>query len=547
MKPTRRAVVRSLVGSAAVALVDGRGRAAAGAPPIVVDIHCHVFNGADLPITGFLAHFIPGLSDVSRELTPVPESIVRFAIGQIHQGFINRVAPDVAGERAYLAELAAANGGRGALAAPVGFIADPGIQATYQRALSLIADQLGGLPLLHPDPAKVRATLDRVARVLYLVSHERARIAATMATTYPEVSLFTPLLVDYDAWSDDKPAVPLRDQIDIHAEVARASMRDRIGRVGARFHPFVAFDPLREARAQASTIGGPGYRPYGDARVFVPGARYQPAVISPPAAARLPPHPEATAGGIALARYAIETAGFIGCKLYPPVGFAPLDNEHLLGDAQLGKRLDTALRAFYAYCEAEEVPITAHASAGNEYGLGFRALVAPSRWEPVLREFPRLRLNLGHFGQDEGIDAKLGAAAPAAWIRQAAALMAAYPNVYADLSNSPLVYDEGYATRFLGWLDEIFRRYPAAKQRVMYGSDYWLSRLDPGADDAVKRFTAKLTARFGAAACADVMGTNALRFLGMLDDQGRKPAQGRNRARLRRFYGGLPQPAWLGD
>jgi predicted TIM-barrel fold metal-dependent hydrolase len=253
------------------------------------------------------------------------------------------------------------------------------------------------------------------------------------------------------------------------------------------------------------------------------------------------------AGAIALARYAIETAGFIGCKLYPPVGFAPLDNEHLLPDGPLGKQLDTALRAFYAYCEAEEVPITAHASAGNEYGLGFRELVAPSRWAPVLREFPRLRLNLGHFGQDEGIDPRLGGASPAAWIRQGAALMAGYPNVYADLSNSPLVYDDGYATRFMGWLDDVFKQVPVVRKRVMYGSDFWLSRLDPGADDAVKRFIAKLTGKFGAALCADVMGTNALRFLGLLDDQGRKPPLGRNRARLRRTYGGIPQPAWLGD
>jgi hypothetical protein len=43
------------------------------------------------------------------------------------------------------------------------------------------------------------------------------------------------------------------------------------------------------------------------------------------------------------------------------------------------------------------------------------------------------------------------------------------------------------------------------------------------------------------------MGTNALRFLGLLDDQGRKPPANRNRARLRRFYGALPQPAWLAD
>ena len=134
-----------------------------------------------------------------------------------------------------------------------------------------------------------------------------------------------------------------------------------------------------------------------------------------------------------------------------------------------------------------------------------------------------------------------------AWIRQAAALIAVYPNVYADMSNSPLVYDEDYAKSFVGYLDEIFVKFPAVKRRVMYGSDFWLNRLDPGSDDFVKQFTAKLTAKFGAAVRADIMGTNALRFLGFLDDQGRKPAANRNRARLRRFYGTLPQPAWLAD
>ena len=80
---------------------------AAAATPTVVDIHCHIFNGADLPITGFLAHFIPGLSDVSRELTVVPESIVRKIVGFIHKQIINRTAPDGAAELAYLARLKA--------------------------------------------------------------------------------------------------------------------------------------------------------------------------------------------------------------------------------------------------------------------------------------------------------------------------------------------------------------------------------------------------------------------------------------------------------
>jgi predicted TIM-barrel fold metal-dependent hydrolase len=533
---TRRALLGTGVGAGATALLvrPRRGRAAAASP--IVDVHCHIFNGADLPITGFLAHFIPGLSDVSRELTNVPESIIRKVIGLIHQQIINRVAPGKDDEIAYLKKLKDDN----ATAEPVGWLTDASMLARYDQILNGAAKKLGAIPLLHLDATKLRATLDRVAKLLFLVNHERTRIAATMTSLYPEVTLFTPLLVDYDAWSDDKPRVPLVDQIDVHAEVARASMSDRILRAGVRFHPFVAFDPLREVRANGQAMDKDQYTPYGDERIYTPKVRYQ----CPPVALG---RPVASAGSIALVRYAIESAGFIGCKLYPPVGFAALDNEHLNADANVGRKLDLALQAFFAYCEAEEVPITAHTSAGNEYGLGFRDFVSPARWAPALAKFPRLRVNFGHFGHVEGIDPKQGVKACEAWIRQAAALIAAYPNVYADMSNSPLVYDEEYAKNFLGYLDEILTKFPAVRTRLMYGSDFWLNRLDPGSEDFVKQFVAKLTAKFGAPFCSDVMGTNALRFLGFLDADGHKPAAGRNRARLRKFYGALPQPTWLAD
>jgi predicted TIM-barrel fold metal-dependent hydrolase len=532
---TRRTLLGTGVGAGAGALLARPRRAAAAAAPIV-DVHCHVFNGADLPITGFLARFIPGLSDVSRELTAVPETIVRKVVGFIHEQIINRAAPGKQDELAYLTGLKDNN----RTAQPVGWLTDPAVLARYQQILDAAGAKLGALPLLRLEPAKIAATLDRTARLLFLVNHERARIAATLAAIYPEVSLFTPLLVDYDAWSDDKPRVPLVDQIDVHAEVARAAMADRI-RAGARFHPFVAFDPLREVRANAPTIGRGSYKPYGDDQVYTPGVRYRCPTGAPPA------RPPANAGSIALARYAIESAGFIGCKLYPPVGYTALDNERLNADAEIGKKLDLALQAFFAWCEAEEVPITAHTSAGNEYGLGFRDFVSPARWAPALAKFPRLRVNFGHFGHDEGIDSKAGVKACEAWIRQAAALISAYPNVYADMSNSWLVFDEDYAGKFLGYLEEIFAKFPTVRTRLMYGSDFWLNRLDPGTDSAVKKFTEKLTAKFGAAVCADIMGTNALRFLGFLDAAGNKPAGNRNRARLRKFYGAVPQPAWLAD
>ncbi len=87
-------------------------------------------------------------------------------------------------------------------------------------------------------------------------------------------------------------------------------------------------------------------------------------------------------------------------------------------------------------------------------------------------------------------------------------------------------------------------RHPKVKRRLMYGSDWWLSRLDPDAEQAVARFRAVLGAMLLPSELADVMGRNALRFLGFLDDNNR-PRDARAARRLRAFYAGAALPPWL--
>jgi predicted TIM-barrel fold metal-dependent hydrolase len=123
-------------------------------------------------------------------------------------------------------------------------------------------------------------------------------------------------------------------------------------------------------------------------------------------------------------------------------------------------------------------------------------------------------------------------------------LIERYPNVYADLSNSPLVYDPVYATRLIALLADVIARYPKVRRRLMYGSDWWLSGLDPEAETAVEKFRSTFARLLGPEEVADVMGRNALRFLGFLDDAGR-PRAGMAAARLGRFYGRAPLPPWL--
>jgi predicted TIM-barrel fold metal-dependent hydrolase len=262
-------------------------------------------------------------------------------------------------------------------------------------------------------------------------------------------------------------------------------------------------------------------------------------VVVAPAPPPPPPTPSSTA--LEMVRYAIEAGGFVGVKVYPPVGFAPLDNAHLRAGEALSPKIDDALRALYGYCQAEDVAITTHASASNEYAIGLRELVAPHRWRPVLEAFPALRLNFGHFGHDYGV---VGSDTAQAWIQQAAGLMQRHAHVYADLANSPLVYDDKYAARLIGILRDIVKRFPKVKRRLMYGSDWWLSRLDPEAGRAVERFRSVLGEVFKPDELDDVMGRNALRFLGFLDEDNR-PWSGKAAARLRRFYAGVPAPPWL--
>jgi predicted TIM-barrel fold metal-dependent hydrolase len=490
---------------------------------IDVDVHCHTFCAADLPIVGFVAHYIPGLTDLSRLLSRWPELIVRTLVGAVAT-LPNAAAPT--GEEE-LADLRArlARPGRDAVG-PV-----PPLPPSLLDAL--LTELTRHLPFsVGPEQRRIVA---RYIEALYLVAHPRAMIAASLAQTFPSVALFTPALVDYDAWSEDRAPTPLWTQILVQEAIARLSIGGRIGRPDARFHPFVAFDPRRDVDAgrppPTATTGGVAHA--GGAAGATPPSATPP---SPPSAAR---------PALELVRYAVEVGGFLGVKLYPPVGFAPFDNVRLRAHLPFADRLDGALAALYAYCEAAEVPITTHASAANEYGLGLHTLVAPEHWRPVLERHPNLRLNLGHFGHDYGVAAHGAPRETAgAWIYQAAALIERYPNVYADLSNSPLVYDAAYAARLVALLSDVMARYPKVKRRLMYGSDWWLSSLDPDSEAAVAKFRSTFGILLPPDGVADVMGRNALRFLGFLDDGGR-PRAGAAAARLARFYGPTPAPLWL--
>jgi len=488
----------------------------------MVDVHCHVFNASDLNVSGFVSHILP-----------VPPKLTSWLTDMLANELYKRT--DSAREE--LDALAKLIADESKQIEPAREKVDPG-------KLDQIAAKLSSNAFL----LQTSALAGDVLGTLMLIIQPRRKIAARMAAQYSAVDLFTPALVDYTYWSADKPESPLQDQLAVQSALAKASMLGRIGAGRVRIHPIAPFNPLREVREAIEPPAGQEPTPRLGKEE---GGRVMYACDAP-AQSEMP-----QSGSLGPLRYAIEQLGFVGAKVYPPTGFKPIANdswEFHRETTKLGSMLDQALHDFYAYCEAEHVPLMTHANNSNGYNLGYGMLTGPDAWEEVLRLYPNLRLNLGHFGELSGDDPKRGFEACELWMGRIADMMQRYPNVYADSGCSFVPVEQEFQDRYLTLLAELYEKYDKASLRFMYGSDFWLNKFYANSDSFLDAFVALYKARFPEQA-RNFFGDNALRFLGMLDDRGNKPDDNRNRLRLRAWYKRaeeetkqkIDEPAWLAD
>ena len=260
-----------------------------------------------------------------------------------------------------------------------------------------------------------------------------------------------------------------------------------------------------------------------------------------------------------LVRAAIGRHGHVGVKMYLPMGFAPYGNAAKpsafwdrawipagLKVHDLGRRLDGALAALYAWCEANEVPILAHTSPSNGPADDFEALTKPSGWTHVPEN--GLRVDFGHFGDTEiGIrDPKLA--------RGYAALMG-----LAGTHGAHFFTDSAYFTDAVhdppalkAALVDLLR-WTSAKgdanlaHRLMYGSDWAMLLIEPG---DVSHYLPTFEAMFEALDTDGSLGAsgkisdaffarNAIAYVGLA-------AGGPARARLEAFHAaaGAGPPSW---
>ena len=343
-----------------------------------------------------------------------------------------------------------------------------------------------------------------------LLTNYRETIVETYYSLYDpqrtQAILTAPAIVDYNYWLQDQTPSPLKDQVELLSQLSLRQPRP--------MHGYVAFDPLREVR-------------------------------------RKPDEPSP----LALVQEAVTKKGFLGAKLYSPMGFKPTGNAGAasfpayasMSEPGFGAALDKALDALYAWCEANDVPVVAHTADSQAAGPGYATRAEPKFWERVLTKYPKLRLNLAHFGNFSQV---LNLAdAPKQFGKSWEGEISAYikggrfPNVYADISYFYWVLDGTAETAHIEAVKKLFAKYFEADpkcERLMYGTDWTMTGRAQGAAqyvDNVEAFFRDLG--LNGKQLDNLFYKNALRFLAL-------DRPGKAETRLRNFYeaAGKPFPAF---
>ncbi|MFV0383674.1 amidohydrolase family protein [Paracoccus sp. (in: a-proteobacteria)] len=520
-------------------------------PGVGIDVHMHLFNGTDVPVLGWLdqvdftsesggslpditksplvrmiVSFLASTTQTAQcELKNLPARLPRPSTGQMRQEGIERLAgflvayqaktvgPDrmtllpatdaerQREDRQLFADLADAAGvpdaglETAAMAVPeaapvagpeagvLSRAAAPAALPTPQNAARQIAEGLYDPQNQAGDPRK--ETIAGMIQWAELMTRDRAQIVQQAVNLYGrpgEVQVFCNHLLDLTYW--------------LRASEVNQSEPDAVIRL---------FAELSARRDDVLVLNFTGFCPL------------RAAIEGDTAHARI--------------RRAITEHGFAGVKLYPPMGFKPLENPGVsfaharVRPAGGGAALDRELRKLYEWCQENDVPIAAHASASMGAGPGTSGYSAPWLWAPVLREYPSLRVNLAHFGG-------FGGHGNPQWERELTAMLDDFPTLYFDTGFWTEV-TTGASTRAAALAEtrRLFDQEPIAVQRMMYGSDWsMIARLQghPAYLNGLKSFVDELTD--DAAQSGDVMGRNARRWLGLDRD-------GPQMQRLARFHG----------
>lgn len=495
----------------------------------VIDAHCHVFNARDIPAIHFitkvfLPHYAPSMSAANRRKLEIE-------IGSYIGGALART-PGYEQEKAVLEARLGGEPESEAMKASTGAL--PAFARGSDRAC------------FGNDVAHNIMAIRNLIAILRNFRHKNFEALAASSRTGIGgfgVALFTPAMVDMDYWLGfgGETSAPVPDigmdafslrQTSPWQQVEIMEMIQRLN--PGQCHGFVSFCPWRQLDDT-----------FHNAAAGEGSARRRITALE-------------------TVQDAILNRGFLGVKLYPPMGFHPLGNASLPVDAfpanaarepyaaEFGRLLDEALLSLYRFCVEHDVPVMAHAAPSNGAGVfrlsekkavSYETRAHPAGWARVLAQpgLAGLKVNLAHFGSapDPRITQE--------WRAAIGTLMDSYPNVYTDLSH----YPEMLMDNFIGTgqhcreaaetLEGIRKGFLSGRtgsgrvQRILYGSDwsmlskeYYYADYLPVMAHMYRRkiYGVGLGAQDNA---RQFLSGNAIRFLGL------KPGD-KARARLEAWY-----------
>jgi predicted TIM-barrel fold metal-dependent hydrolase len=259
---------------------------------------------------------------------------------------------------------------------------------------------------------------------------------------------------------------------------------------------------------------------------------------------------------------AVEEKGCLGVKMYPPMGFRAWRNceldanwgnfyieprlnncDHPIG-VPLGHAMDQELEALYRYCDGMHLPIMTHTSPSHGSRSGYSLRADPIYWEKAIQELglPNLTVNLAHLGgwvKPDWLSRLFGSSSCTKyeWGETIARMFTTYSNVYGDLGDFTEIGDKqwqsDFAQEYKTWSDKStqsqgeFGAFTPGR-KILYGSDWFVNAgYNLKDDDQVflhddnVRISRNYCARWSdylhrnGMPAADIMGHNALRYLGL--------------------------------
>lgn len=436
-----------------------------------IDAHVHIFNGTDLQIAGYLT------TSVANEY-PSLKGLIGLIAGPL-QSFVWAFSPQAGKELHHLNEVRARSDSHTLST----FMDTPGAQADREET----DGQYNEFLRQQFQRVEVRAEL---SRLLLVSTQSRATALAVSPSTFtaPVNGESARLLANQ---FDEQSGIPFFDYLQPFFSYRYVNFFELIEQFtcanNSDIDTFIA-----HLIDYDQPLGG------SSTAVTPSSIRDQTAVVSEIcqlakgrllALAPYCPLKDVARHGESLANVldAWSKPGFVGAKMYPPMGFYPYGNS---------ADVDAALARLYHECVTRDAVVMAHAGSSLCVSSGACEYPGPVGWGKALDhtfavEKKPLRASFGHFGGPFGTGPN-----SLDWPMKFIELMQAPSgqNAYADLAYASDVLDSSNDSRLTATLSKLLTaRSSPLSHRLMYGSDWIMLGLESKWRNYAVRMTTLIT------------------------------------------------------